>query len=50
MFTHAMELPILFEDENYIAINKPSGLLVHRTKISEDTVFALQILRDQIGQ
>lgn len=41
---------ILFEDESFIAINKPYGILVHRTKISEDTRFVLQILRDQIGQ
>ena len=44
-------LEILFEDEYHIAINKPSGLLVHRTSIAaEETVFALQMLRDQIGQ
>lgn len=44
-------LEILFEDEYLIAINKPSGLLVHRTSIAADkTVFALQLLRDQIGQ
>lgn len=46
-----MPLEILFEDEYLIAINKPSGLLVHRTSIAADeTVFALQLLRDQIGQ
>jgi tRNA pseudouridine65 synthase len=46
-----MCLEILYEDENLIAINKPSGLLVHRTSIApEETVFALQLLRDQIGQ
>ncbi len=44
-------LEILYEDENLIAINKPSGILVHRTSIApEETVFALQLLRDQIGQ
>lgn len=43
-------LEILFEDEYLVAINKPSGLLVHRTSIAaEETVFALQMLRDQIG-
>lgn len=46
-----MVLPILYQDEQYIAINKPNGLLVHRTRISEETkVFALQLLRDQLGQ
>lgn len=44
-----MSLPILYEDSDFIAINKPQGMLVHRTRISEDTVFVLQSLRDQIG-
>lgn len=42
-------LPILFEDDYFIAINKPQGMLVHRTRMSEDTVFVLQTLRDQVG-
>lgn len=34
-----------------MAINKPSGLLVHRSKIDRhETQFALQLLRDQIGE
>lgn len=41
--------PILYEDEMLVAINKPSGILVHRTGISEDRVFVLQLLRDQLG-
>lgn len=47
-----MHLEILFEDDDIIAINKPSGLLVHRTALaaSEKKEFAVQILRDQIGQ
>lgn len=44
-----MILPVLFEDDYFIAINKPHGMLVHRTRISEDTVFVMQTLRDQIG-
>ncbi|MBW4889064.1 pseudouridylate synthase [Mucilaginibacter sp. HMF5004] len=44
-------LDILFRDEQLIAINKPHGLLVHRSSIAADaSEFALQILRDQIGQ
>ncbi len=44
-----MELDILFEDDFLVAIHKPAGLLVHRTKLAKDaTEFALQILRDQI--
>ncbi|MCW8904143.1 pseudouridine synthase, partial [Sedimenticola sp.] len=44
------ELTILYRDEHYIAVDKPAGLLVHRTRISEDTRFVLQTLRDQIGR
>lgn len=43
-------LDILYRDEYFIAINKPHGLLVHRSSIAADAEeFALQILRDQIG-
>lgn len=45
-----MSFSVLFEDEQYIAINKPRGILMHRTRISEDTVFVVQRLRDQLGQ
>lgn len=46
-----MEIEIIYEDENLVAINKPHGLLVHRTKIANDAdVFALQLLRDKINQ
>ncbi|TNE59399.1 MAG: pseudouridylate synthase [Bacteroidetes bacterium] len=40
---------ILFEDAYFIAINKPEGMLVHRTAISEDRKFVMQTLRRQIG-
>lgn len=44
-------LEILFQDEHFVAINKPHGLLVHRSKIATNTdEFAVQILRDQLGQ
>lgn len=44
-------LEIVYQDEHFVAINKPHGLLVHRTKIAEEKVFfALQMLRDQLGQ
>ncbi|HAV13722.1 MAG TPA: hypothetical protein DCX06_09590 [Opitutae bacterium] len=46
-----MPLEIIYADDDYIAINKPSGLLVHRTSLDKHaTEFALQLLRDQIGQ
>ncbi len=44
-------LEIIFQDDHLVAINKPSGLLVHRSRIDRhETRFALQMLRDQIGQ
>jgi tRNA pseudouridine65 synthase len=43
-------LPILYQDEHIVVIHKPAGLLMHRSPISQDTVFVLQTLRDQIGQ
>lgn len=44
-------LEILYRDDRYIAIHKPSGLLVHRSPIDKrETRFAIQLLRDQIGQ
>jgi tRNA pseudouridine65 synthase len=46
-----MALDILYQDEWLVAIDKPSGLLVHRSKIDRhETRFAIQLLRDQIGQ
>ncbi len=44
-------LEILYRDEHLIAVNKPSGLLVHRSMIDRhETAFAIQILREQIGR
>lgn len=44
-------LEILYRDEHLVAINKPSGLLVHRSLIDRhETQFAIQQTRDQIGQ
>ncbi len=46
-----MHLPIIYQDADYVAIDKPPGLLVHRTQLDvHATEFALQLLRDQIGQ
>ena len=43
-------LEILYQDEYIIAINKPSGLLVHKSFYARDAkVFAIQELRNQIG-
>ena len=44
-------LEILYQDEYLVVINKPSGLLVHKSPIDkQETQFALQLVRDQIGQ
>jgi tRNA pseudouridine65 synthase len=46
-----MILDILYKDDYLVAVNKPHGLLVHRSPIAADAdEFAIQILRDQIGQ
>lgn len=45
------ELELIYRDEHMVAINKPNGLLVHRSPIANDAKeFAVQLLRDQIGQ
>ena len=42
-------LEIIYQDDQLVAINKPHGLLVHRSPIAADaTEFAVQILRDQL--
>ncbi len=44
-------LPILYRDAHLVAINKPSGLLVHRSFLDRhETRFALQLLRNQLQQ
>ena len=44
-------LEILYQDTAVVAINKPSGLLVHRSPIDKhETRFAIQLTRDQIRQ
>jgi tRNA pseudouridine65 synthase len=43
-------LKTLYRDEWLVAVDKPSGLLVHRSRISRDHVVALQLVRDQVGQ
>src|SRR5690606_11837402 len=46
-----MKLEIVYEDDHLIAINKPHGLLEHRSSLANDaTQFALQLLRDQVGK
>lgn len=48
---HQLKLEIIYQDDYLVAINKPHGLLVHKTKIAADvSAFALQLLRNQLGQ
>lgn len=45
------KLEILYQDKCMVAVNKPSGLLVHRTRLDiHETMFALQIVRDMMGR
>lgn len=42
-------LRILYRDDHLVAVDKPPGLLVHRTGLDAgETRFALQLLRDQL--
>ena len=46
-----MTLRLLYQDEYLVAIDKPSGLLVHRSWLDRhETQFAMQMTRDLIGQ
>jgi tRNA pseudouridine65 synthase len=43
-------LPVLYRDPWLVAVNKPAGLLVHRSPIDRhERRFAVQMLRDQLG-
>ncbi|MDD7426608.1 MAG: tRNA pseudouridine(65) synthase TruC [[Actinobacillus] rossii] len=44
-------LEILYQDEYIVAVNKPAGMLVHRSWLDHhETQFVMQTLRDQIRQ
>lgn len=46
-----MSLPVLAQGDDWIVVAKPPALLVHRTPMAaRETRFALQIVRDQVGQ
>lgn len=43
-----MNLEVLYQDQDYIAVSKPAGLLVHQTALaSAEELNAVQILKDQ---
>lgn len=44
-------LDILYQDEALVAVNKPAGMLVHRSWLDKhETAFVMTILRDMLGQ
>ncbi|MGO3399308.1 MAG: pseudouridine synthase, partial [Serratia proteamaculans] len=44
-------IEVLYQDEHLVAVNKPSGWLVHRSWLDRhETRFVMQTVRDQIGQ
>lgn len=44
-------LEIVYQDEYFVAVNKPAGMLVHRSWLDKhETQFVMQTLRDQIDQ
>lgn len=44
-------IEIVYQDEYLVAVNKPAGMLVHRSWLDKhETEFVMQTLRDQIGQ
>ncbi|KXX69011.1 pseudouridine synthase [Flammeovirga sp. SJP92] len=44
-------LEILYQDEHFVAVNKPSGLMVHPSELTgREGEFAMYQLRDQLGQ
>jgi tRNA pseudouridine65 synthase len=46
----SLEFSILYQDEDYVVIDKPSGILVHPSALSpRERVTCLMTLRDQLG-
>ncbi|MEO6594558.1 MAG: pseudouridine synthase [Planctomycetota bacterium] len=43
-------LPVLHQDADFVAVSKPSGLLVHRDDHHPNAAAALQTVRDQLGK
>lgn len=44
-------LQILYQDDDMVAVNKPAGMLVHRSWLDKhETVFVMTVLRDMLGQ
>ncbi|MEL6390083.1 MAG: pseudouridine synthase [Bacteroidota bacterium] len=42
---------IIYQDDHLVAINKPTGLAVHRSyRVADAEIFALQLVRDAVGR
>lgn len=51
MNTEPEVLKILYQDQYLVAVDKPAGMLVHRSFLDKhETRFVMQTLRDQLGQ
>lgn len=48
--TTTQTLDLLYLDDRLCAIAKPSGIMVHRTGISTDRVFLVDLLRERLGR
>ena len=49
---HKKHIPlnIIYQDDTLVVINKPAGMMTHRSRIAEDNEpSAMEILRDQLG-
>lgn len=44
-----MNIPILYEDDYILAVNKPAGIQIHFNKLSKGEPFLLQFLEEQTG-
>ena len=42
-----LDLKILYEDKNFLAVNKPAGVLVHPTKISDEETIVSWLLKNR---
>ena len=46
-----LPLTVCFQDDALVVVDKPCGMLVHRSRIdAHETTFLLQTLRDQLNQ
>lgn len=43
-------IEVLYQDESLVAVDKPSGMLVHRSGLATDRVTCMTLLRDMLGR